>query len=998
MGISAPSDSRPDSRHRTIAIRPQVPALITAGAAIVIALFATNVILAFHNVRQIKTNAARLSQTQQTVNSLNNLLSLAKDAETGQRGFIITGNPEYLDPYNTAITALADEVATVDRLTQDSPDQQTRLLAAQARLNAKLSELDRTITLRRTQGFEAAQRVVSTDQGKQEMDALRGVIDQMVEAAQSQLRVQFQDSASTYRAAATTGLLLGLSAITAFIAYAWLLRRYFNSRIQAAELLAQQANQLKTTIASIGDGVITTDDQGVITNLNPVAESLSGWTASEAIGQPLDEVFRIINEDTRQSVANPAHKALTKGIVVGLANHTLLIDKAGTERPIDDSAAPIQDSSGKVLGCVLVFRDVTERQEQARRLRASQRQFEQIADTMPQMVWVTRPDGYCEYFNRRWYEYFGTTSEEALGYSWSNALHPDDVKITQERWNTSLRTGNPYEVEYRFRAKTGEYRWFLNRAHPVRDQAGEITQWFGTCTDIEELKQAQKERDSFVRLANNALDFISMSDREGKLFYINPAGKNKIGLSDSREQNAIAMGDLFFAEDRDRMLSKFLPLVWATGTGTTDVRLQPLTSADPIWMRFSATVIKNDQGQLAGLAVISQDMSERRQLEDDLRQTASALAEANRRKDEFLATLAHELRNPLAPIRNGLQVMYQSPNNPERIEQIRAMMKRQLTQMVRLVDDLLDVSRISRGRFELSKEKVELAAIIEQAVETSQPAIEAAKHDLIVALPPQPIYLYADAVRLVQVFSNLINNASKYSDPGGTITISARKSEEVAEEVVISVKDTGIGIAPDMLPKIFDMFTQVEGALARSQGGLGIGLTLVKHLVERHQGSVEATSLGIGKGSEFTVRLPTVEGIEAPLPEVDEPEEVEGDRRILIVDDNEDSALTLEMLFEMTGDRTQTAYDGLAAVATAETFRPHIVLLDIGLPKLNGYEVARQIRQQPWGQKMVLIALTGWGQPEDRRKSSEAGFDGHLVKPIDHDTLLKLVDELTCRS
>ena len=533
----------------------------------------------------------------------------------------------------------------------------------------------------------------------------------------------------------------------------------------------------------------------------------------------------------------------------------------------------------------------------------------------------------------------------------------------------------------------------------MKDESGAITQWFGTCTDIEELKQAQAERNNFVRLANNALDFISMSDQAGKLFYINPAGKSKIGLSEDREQAAIAIIDLFFVEDRDRMINKFLPLVWATGTGTTDVRFQPLTAADPIWMRYSATVIKNDQGQPAGLAVISQDMSERRQLEDDLRQMASDLSEASHRKDEFLATLAHELRNPLAPIRNGLQVMRLAPDDAKKIEQVRAMMDRQIAQMVRLVDDLLDVSRVSRGTFELAKEKVELAAIIDQAVETSRPVVEAAGHELRVAQPSQPIYLYADAVRLIQVFSNLINNASKYSEPRGLITVGVERSETAVgqpEEVVVSIRDTGIGIAADMLPKIFDMFTQVEGALARSQGGLGIGLTLVKRLVERHGGSIEALSLGLGQGSEFRVRLPTVETIEAaPVPATNGAEVGKGDRRILIVDDNEDSAFTLEMLFEMTGDRTQTAHDGLAAVAAAEAFRPHIVLLDIGLPKLNGYEVARQIRQQPWGQEMVLIALTGWGQPEDRRKSSEAGFDAHMVKPIDHDALLKLLNELT---
>ncbi|MGC1307747.1 MAG: PAS domain S-box protein [Phormidesmis sp.] len=987
MPPSPPFDGRLDHR----AVRWQAPALITTGAIIVIALLAANVVLTFRNLRQIKTDANLLNRTQQVVDGLGNLLSLAKDAETGQRGFIITGDPEYLEPYNTAIGNLEEQVRIIDRLTQDIPAQQARLLAVQARLDAKLEELDTTISLRQIEGFEAAQRMVSSNRGKQDMDALRTVIDQMIGEARSRQRIRLIASTQTYRAAVFTGLLSGLSALAALIAYIWLLRRYVGNQAEATELIAQQAEKLKTTLFSIGDGVITTDAAGIVTHLNPVAESLSGWQSDEAIGQPLSKVFRIMNEDTRQSVVNPAERALAEGIIVGLANHTLLIAKDGTELPIDDSAAPIRDRSGNLLGCVLVFRNVTERREQENRLRASQRQFQQIADTMPQIVWVTRADGYHEYYNRRWYDYIGCTPEECIGFGWNQPLHPDDRQRAIERWTTALRTGEPYEIEYRFRAKEGEYRWFLGRALPVRDDAGKIIKWFGTCTDIEDFKQAQKERNNFVRLADNALDFISMSDPAGTLFYINLAGKLMIGLGETGDRPPLTVGELFFAEDRARMLNKFLPSVWATGTGTTDVRFQHLTTAEPIWMRYSATVLNDAQGKPMGLAAISQDMSKQRQMEDNLRQMANDLSEANQRKDEFLATLAHELRNPLAPIRNGLQIMRRSPNNPERMAQVRTMMERQITQMVRLVDDLLDVSRVSRGTFELAKAEVELATIIEQAVETSRPVIEAAGHELRVILPPQPVYLYADSVRLIQVFSNLLNNASKYSEPGGVIRLSTKIQ---AQTVLVSVKDAGIGIAPDMLPKVFEMFMQVEGALTRSQGGLGIGLTLVKQLVERHGGSVVALSEGVGQGSEFVVRLPVITKVTSMSQPVPAKPIAEGRRRVLIVDDNEDSALTLEMLFEMTGDITQTAHDGLAAITATETFQPDIVLLDIGLPKLNGYEVARQIRQQPGGKGRLLIALTGWGQPEDRRKSSEAGFDAHMVKPIDHEALLQLLSEL----
>jgi len=308
------------------------------------------------------------------------------------------------------------------------------------------------------------------------------------------------------------------------------------------------------------------------------------------------------------------------------------------------------------------------------------------------------------------------------------------------------------------------------------------------------------------------------------------------------------------------------------------------------------------------------------------------------------------------------------------------------------VDDLLDVSRISRGKIDLRRELVELAAVISQAVETSRPTVERAGHELAVTLPPQPVYLHADPVRLAQVFSNLLNNACKFSEPNGRISLTA---EQQGSDVVVSVKDTGVGIPPEMLPKIFEMFAQVDRSLERSQSGLGIGLTLAQQLVEMHGGSVSAFSEGRDRGSEFVVRLPIF--IEQPKPPP-EPTVSEltpaSPRRILVVDDNEDSAMSLAVLLKINGDETRMAHDGLEAVETAETFRPDVALLDIGLPKLNGYEVARKIREQPWGQKMALVALTGWGQNEDREKSKAAGFNAHLVKPVKHAALLKLLAEL----
>ena len=377
-----------------------------------------------------------------------------------------------------------------------------------------------------------------------------------------------------------------------------------------------------------------------------------------------------------------------------------------------------------------------------------------------------------------------------------------------------------------------------------------------------------------------------------------------------------------------------------------------------------------------------------------MRQVAAELSEADRRKNEFLAMLAHELRNPLAPIRNAVQILRLTGGKGEAVQAASEMMERQVGQMVRLVDDLLDVSRISRGKIELRRERVELASVVHQAVEAARALYESMNHELTLTLPSRPIYLNADPARLSQVVGNLLNNACKFTDKGGRIGLTI---EREGEQAVIRVRDNGIGISADQLPRIFEMFVQIDTSLERSVSGLGIGLTLVKSLVEMHGGTVEVHSDGVGQGTEFVVRLPmasdeTKSGEEGLA--TDHLPLATSSRRILVVDDNRDSATTLAMLLKLTGNKTQTAYDGLAAVDAAESFRPEIILLDIGLPKLNGYEVCRRIREQPWGRDIVLVALTGWGQEEDRQKSKDAGFNGHMVKPVDLAALTKLLAEL----
>jgi signal transduction histidine kinase/DNA-binding response OmpR family regulator len=374
-------------------------------------------------------------------------------------------------------------------------------------------------------------------------------------------------------------------------------------------------------------------------------------------------------------------------------------------------------------------------------------------------------------------------------------------------------------------------------------------------------------------------------------------------------------------------------------------------------------------------------------------QLIEQLRDQDRRKDEFLATLAHELRNPLAPMHNGLQLIRLATSNPATLEQARTMMERQLKQMKRLVDDLLDVSRISRNKLDLRMELTELASIVGSAIETSQPLLEAADQRLRVSLPIEPVVLNADPVRLAQAFSNLLNNAAKYSGQGSEIWFEV---EQEAGEAIVRVRDNGIGIPVDQLKSVFDIFVQVDRSLERSQGGLGVGLTLVKQLVQMHGGRVEVRSEGPGKGNEFIVRLPVVmrQQTKAPAPaQVTAPLDTNGGQRILVVDDNVDSAESLSLMLELLGHKVSLAHDGLEAVEAAKQFKPDIAFLDLGMPKMNGYDAARLIREQPENRGVKLVALTGWGQEEDKRRSHDAGFDMHLVKPIDFSALEKLLEQ-----
>ena len=682
-------------------------------------------------------------------------------------------------------------------------------------------------------------------------------------------------------------------------------------------------------------------------------------------------IARALAEADRQSIAAVVSMGIAGVLAIGIGFH-LVRQNARLQRRSESPAE-----------------DITRREEAEDRLAASGEQFRALAESIPQLAWMANPDGHIFWYNRRWYDYTGTDFGQMQGWGWQSVHDPVALPIVMEKWTASIATGHPFDMVFPLKGADGVFRAFLTRIEPVKDDGGRVVRWFGTNTDISEAKRAEE----LLRHSERRLRAI-MDSLPQKVFTATATGAVDYCNPSWAEYTGVAPGEGGWAKYLHPDDGADTARIWqhSMATGRPFQSEHRFRSADGEyrWHISRARALADADGRVAMWVGANTDIDDQRRTADELRDVAARLSEADRRKDEFLATLAHELRNPLAPIRNALQVMRLAPDDGETVEKARTMMERQIAQMVRLVDDLLDVSRISRGKLDLRLERVELAAVLSSALETSRPLIEAGGHALTVVLPPDPILLDADMTRLAQVFANVLNNAAKYSDPGGRIAVVAELRGDAA---VVSVRDTGVGIPPDMIPTIFDLFTQVDRSLEKSQGGLGIGLSLVKRLVEMHGGTVEARSDGQGLGSEFAVRLPVIAGeptAEPPRP-IGASEAPSVRRRIAVADDNVDSAESLGQLLELLGNDVRTANDGMAAVALAAEFRPDVILLDIGMPKLNGYEACRRIREQPWGKTAVIIALTGWGQDDDRRLSKEAGFDHHLVKPVDPAELERLL-------
>lgn len=820
------------------------------GSGIAVLLLVANLSITVRNYQTLFDDFERVKRTHEELMDLGQLVKLARDAESGQRGYLLTGDKAYLEPYTKAKAEIDAQMGTIRSNLQAHANLASLVDNIDQPLQRKMSELAEVIEIFDSQGLEAARKVIRQNHGKHSMEQLQSNVALAIKATTDNRADGIQRLNDSYRLSMVTGVLAGLATIFAVLAYSISLRRHMAERERAAAEIAAQRQFYLTTLVSIGDGVITTDRDGRVTHLNGVSERLTGWKIDEAEGKPLEEVFRIVNEQTRLPVESPTIRAIHEGVIVGLANHTILLAKDGVERPIDDSAAPIKDADGEVVGCVLIFRDVSERRQAEIEQTESVARFKSVVDNVPDGIITYNEDCTIESFNPAAEWLFGYTADEVVG-------KKIDILFASENFELGAETEG-------------------------RRQSGETF---------------------------------------------------------------------------------------------------PMETAVSTYSRGNEVVS----------TAILRDITERKRNEEELRRIAADLSEANRRKDAFLATLAHELRNPLAPVRNAVELMRLMGPNEETLQKSRDVIERQVTHLTRLIDDLLDVSRITRNKLELRSERVELADIIHGAIETSMPLINSKNHRLNLSLPADPVWIYGDAIRLSQVFMNLLTNAAKYTPDRGHIALTAVVE---GDEVLVKVNDDGIGIPPASVSHLFEMFYQAHGAEDTPQSGLGIGLSLVRHLVELHGGTVSARSEGQGRGSEFAVRLPLAgEEEKGPAEEPSSPRELPEQMRILVVDDNEDIASTLSMLLEASGHTAFVATDGQKGVEMAEELRPDAVLLDIGMPKLNGYEACRAIRDSEWGKDMLLIALTGWGQEDDRRRTREAGFNAHLVKPVDLATLDRVLSE-----
>jgi PAS domain S-box-containing protein len=798
-------------------------------------------------------------------------------------------------------------------------------------------------------------------------------------------------------------------------------RRQYQLREKIGELHRSEERS-RLVMDAVSESVWDVD---VATGRTWISDSMRSYFGVESESVAHEDAWRKRQHpEDRARVEEEFQRVLAKGGTNWQVEYRLQ-KPDGSYAHVLDRARIVRDASGAPVRIVGATMDISERRqaEEVRALLAA------IVESSDDAIVSKTLDGTILTWNTGAERLFGYSAAEAIGQSITLVIPPERRGEETAIIERIVRGQRVEHFETVRRHKSGRQLYVSLTISPIHDAAGRIIGASKVARDVTARRLAdeilQKQSDRLRLLWESAAVLLTAEDPDvmmqalfGRIAphlqldaYLNfaPAeggdALELVSYGGIGDEQARSLRSLEFARSPSGAAAMEREQIVASHVqASDDPRLQMIRRCG-VRAYFCSPLIAEgrllgtlsfgsrrrdafDPDEIEFLQTISRYVtiaSQRAQLVGHLRDT-------DRRKDEFLATLAHELRNPLAPIRNALQIMALAEDDAAN-EQARSMMERQLVQMVRLIDDLLDVSRITIGKLQLRKERVDIASVLSNAVETARPLIDACGHTLHVSLSPSPVYLDADPLRLAQVFSNLLNNAAKYMDRGGRIDVEA---EEKDGELRVTVRDTGRGIPAEALPRVFEMFAQVDRSLEHSHGGLGIGLTLARRLVELHGGRVEAHSEGVGRGTEMSVYLAA-----APAPVRTAGAARRKLRthafqfRILVADDNIDAADSLALMLRMMGNEVRTVHDGAQAVDEAEAFRPDLALLDIGMPRISGYDVARRIRAERWGARMVLVALTGWGQDEDKRLAREAGFDHHFTKPVSPANLEKLLAELS---
>jgi PAS domain S-box-containing protein len=741
-------------------------------------------------------------------------------------------------------------------------------------------------------------------------------------------------------------------------------------------------------VESVRDyAIFMLDPAGRVVSWNLGARAIKGYSADEIVGQHFSRFY-----PQEQVERGWPDYELTRAAADGhFEDESWRVRKDGSRFWANVVITALRDENGELLGFSKVTRDLTERRQQEEALRQSEERFRTLVEHVSDYaIFMLNPEGFVTTWNTGARQITGYEPDEIIGSHLSRFYPPEAIRSAwpEHELRVARMEGRFEDEGWRIR-KDGSRFWANVVITALRDPTGELVGFSKITRDLTERRrqeQALSQSEERFRLLVEGVDdyAIFMLDRNGFVSSWN-AGAERINGYSSKEILGKHFSHFYPSEDVAAH-KPWKQISEARDVGrVSDEGWRARKDGTLFWASSVMTALHDADGRPYGFANVMQDLTQRRH--------AEALADRAQRMHEFIAMLAHELRNPLAPIRNAVELMGRKGLGDPVLEAMRQTIDRQSTLLTRIIDEFLDVNRIARGKFAISKEPVDLSAVLSRAIETTRPLIDAQGQRLEVDAPPKPLWLKGDSLRLTQVLVNLLNNAAKFTQSGGRIWL---KVERRGTDAEIRVRDNGRGIDPDHLESIFDLFTQISPESVRGQGGLGVGLALVRRVVELHGGMVQAKSDGIGRGTEFIVRLPLgldqVQGVPSAEPSA------EGDSkrlRVLVVDDNKDAADSLHLLLEAIGQDVFTVYDGMAALDIMEKFRPDVVMLDIGMPQMSGYDVASEIHERiAPGRRPILAAVTGWGQETDRDRSREAGFEYHFVKPVEVSVLRELIGDI----